>query len=227
MRDLEYIAHHGIKGQKWGVRRFQNKDGSLTKLGQSRNKVAKKYSTTKTEEANLLNKYKGARGFIMSKEDHYKRNELNSNLPNTAAEAKEKGWHTVIANAHQFTNDDNDNIKYVSPDGKQEAVYDKKGNMIKNALDMGSYNYCPSEKSYYGHFKYDIMPWIMYGNAADDPSTVGQRIVGIFGHYNKKAARLGQEYMDQVSGAFDNVRMSDIMPKVSPEEPFKFLSEDL
>lgn len=25
-----FLAHHGIKGQKWGIRRFQNKDGSLT-----------------------------------------------------------------------------------------------------------------------------------------------------------------------------------------------------
>ena len=31
-----YIAHFGIKGMKWGVRRFQNKDGSLTELGQKR-----------------------------------------------------------------------------------------------------------------------------------------------------------------------------------------------
>lgn len=28
-----FLAHHGIKGQRWGVRRFQNKDGSLTKAG--------------------------------------------------------------------------------------------------------------------------------------------------------------------------------------------------
>lgn len=33
MADL-YLLHHGIKGQRWGVRRYQNEDGSLTKAGQ-------------------------------------------------------------------------------------------------------------------------------------------------------------------------------------------------
>ncbi|MBO7452702.1 MAG: hypothetical protein J6U54_20425 [Clostridiales bacterium] len=34
--DNLYLAHHGIKGQKWGVRRFQNPDGSLTPAGRKR-----------------------------------------------------------------------------------------------------------------------------------------------------------------------------------------------
>ena len=32
MREVE-LYHHGIKGQKWGIRRFQNLDGTLTALG--------------------------------------------------------------------------------------------------------------------------------------------------------------------------------------------------
>ena len=31
--DNTYLCHHGVKGQKWGVRRYQNKDGSLTDEG--------------------------------------------------------------------------------------------------------------------------------------------------------------------------------------------------
>ena len=30
------LYHHGVKGQKWGVRRYQNKDGSLTIAGKKR-----------------------------------------------------------------------------------------------------------------------------------------------------------------------------------------------
>lgn len=35
----DYIYHHGIKGQKWGVRRYQNPDGTLTSMGKARKRA--------------------------------------------------------------------------------------------------------------------------------------------------------------------------------------------
>ena len=34
--ESNYLMHHGIKGQKWGLRRFQNADGTLTPDGKRR-----------------------------------------------------------------------------------------------------------------------------------------------------------------------------------------------
>lgn len=36
LRDSNELYHYGIKGQKWGIRRYQNEDGSLTPEGQKR-----------------------------------------------------------------------------------------------------------------------------------------------------------------------------------------------
>ena len=47
VRDEEYLEHHGIKGQKWGIRRYQNPDGSLTKEGMLR--YAKYYKDKQDE----------------------------------------------------------------------------------------------------------------------------------------------------------------------------------
>lgn len=48
-----YLAHHGIKGQRWGVRRFQNPDGSLTPRGKRR--FSKLIELDKEHEADVKN----------------------------------------------------------------------------------------------------------------------------------------------------------------------------
>lgn len=48
------LYHWGIKGMRWGVRRYQNKDGSLTKAGQRR--YNKEMARLKSEEQVVKNK---------------------------------------------------------------------------------------------------------------------------------------------------------------------------
>ena len=48
------LEHHGIKGQKWGVRRFQNADGSLTNAGR------KRYSSEESKRTGLSDSQKSA-----------------------------------------------------------------------------------------------------------------------------------------------------------------------
>lgn len=36
MDENTFLEHHGVKGMKWGVRRYQNSDGSLTSAGKKR-----------------------------------------------------------------------------------------------------------------------------------------------------------------------------------------------
>lgn len=53
-----YLIHHGIKGQKWGIIRFQNEDGSLTPEGEKRYGItSKEYVNTRTEFQKNMEKF--------------------------------------------------------------------------------------------------------------------------------------------------------------------------
>lgn len=74
--DTEYLEHHGILGQKWGVRRFQRADGTRTAAGKKR----EKYKSV-SQEANE----------VLKNRDKYSDQELQSrvNRLNNAARLRD------------------------------------------------------------------------------------------------------------------------------------------
>lgn len=55
----EFIAHHGILGQKWGIRRYQNADGTLTQEGKKHVYGAGAYGGYETQANRLKRAQKG------------------------------------------------------------------------------------------------------------------------------------------------------------------------
>lgn len=76
------LYHHGIKGQKWGVRRYQNKDGSLTSAGN------KRYARDAREQG--YNKYDVESGTYYRTSKKNGRSDLNSDASRYVKEDVER-----------------------------------------------------------------------------------------------------------------------------------------
>ncbi len=88
--------------------------------------------------------------------------------------------HTAEVRIHQ-QNGASGNKVFVHQDGHKEAVYDKDGNLVKDGVNDGSYNYYHPSEEPLRHFAFDISPWILWGQSRTDPTTVKGRIYAYMG----------------------------------------------
>lgn len=70
----DYLIHYGISGQKWGIRRYQNEDGTLTEEGKRRYNEGPPESETwkKSEAKNLTDEELRRRTNRLQQEQNYK-----------------------------------------------------------------------------------------------------------------------------------------------------------
>lgn len=70
-----------------------------------------------------------------------------------------------------------ENVLYVHEDEHYEVVYDGEGNLVKDGINEGSYNYANPWEDPANHFTLDILPWIFWGSTREDPTSIEERII--------------------------------------------------
>lgn len=233
------LYHFGVKGMKWGVRRYQNEDGSLTSLGKKRNqmrsdrKIAKKRQTT----SNIVNAEYSRREFEDAKtrlklENQTKKSKRQQDLEKkylkqgfTKDEAEIKAYNRAktetilkvaggiaLASAAAY-------VAYKHYDKVTDQVF-KKGSMIGRLTNDGSE---PTNRAFYGFVnKHDKDRYEgLYGKTLGANGTVYRKAMRAAGDINvaspESARKVLKNMFDTDKQSFDVFKKNiDAMASVVP-----------
>ena len=95
---------------------------------------------------------------------HFDRNKMNQNI--TYEQAKEQ-WILMSPGQsiyHQQGPGNENNLKFISPDGHSEAIFRPDGTPVTDPVNMPTYNYGDPIHNPFGHFIYDMIPYYFWGN---------------------------------------------------------------
>lgn len=113
--EKETLSHHGIKGQRWGVRRYQNPDGTLTEAGKRR--YYEDYSKGKLNELGIKERDKRINAIERNQLKPYK----NRTPEESRMKYKDKVERRIERNVRiaNFSKNQNDGYSLVGVLGKR------------------------------------------------------------------------------------------------------------
>lgn len=136
--DVDYVSHHGIKGMKWGIRRYQNYDGTRTSKGKIRDRQTSKRrrGLTKSQKAALKTAGMVAGGVALGGAALYAQNKMMDNY-NESFKKQYKNMHDYGERVKDF----GDNFKQGSHESARDKAYEEqyqRQRQAKQAADEGS-----------------------------------------------------------------------------------------